>query len=133
MSTVRSYMKYTLDPLFSRYIRLKEAKGCDYCRCVSCGAIKKLEDLDAGHYVSREKWATKYDCRNVHSQCKQCNRFKEGSKPQYTVFLMATYGDGIIRELVKLGNTQKQYRLPELKKMAKFYHQEIKTLKAGEK
>jgi len=131
-STVRTYMKYTLDPLFSKYIRLKEAKGCGYVRCVSCGDIKPWQEMDAGHYVGREKWATRYDERNVHSQCVPCNRFGEGNKAEYAVYLMAEYGKDILLTLTNLGNTQKQYRLPELKEMAKFCRQEIKKMLAME-
>ena len=127
-STVRGYMKFTLDPLFSKYIRLKAAKGCGYVRCVSCGAIRPWQETDCGHYVSREKMATRFDVRNVAPQCLSCNRFKEGNKAEFAVYLIAEYGKDILLTLVNLSRTQKQYRLPELKEMGKFYRQEIKEM-----
>ena len=129
MSTVSSYMKYTLDPLFSKYIRLKEAvKANGYVKCVTCGKIDKWENMDAGHYVSRDRWATKYDICNVHCQCKACNRFKGGASADYAAFLVSEYGSGILLELVQKGREYKKFTLDELKQMAKKYREKIKGM-----
>lgn len=86
--------------------------------------------MDAGHYISRSHMATRYDERNVHPQCVPCNRFQEGSRPAYAQYLIAEYGPEIIDDLVKLGNTIKQFRLPELKKLAWTLRKWIKELEA---
>ena len=100
-------MKYTLDPLFSKYIRMKEASN-GYVRCVTCGKLDKWQDADAGHYVSRDKWATKYDERNCHCQCKSCNRFKSGAGADYAVFLVSEYGQDVLLALVQKGREYKK-------------------------
>ena len=130
MSTVSSYMKYTLDPLFSKYIRLKEAvKANGYVKCVTCGAIREWDDqMEAGHYISRDKKATKYDERNVHVQCKSCNNYHSGEIAEYAVYLVSEYGQNILLELVRKGREYKKFTLDELKQMAKKYREKIKEL-----
>lgn len=133
MSTVRSYMKYTLDPLFSKYIRIQEAvKSNGYVRCVTCGTIREWDDqMEAGHYVSRDKWATKYDVRNVHVQCKSCNSYHGGEIAEYAAYLVSEYGTDIITELVQKGREYKKFTLDELKKMAKIYRKKIRDMGYG--
>jgi len=84
--------------------------------------------MDAGHYVRRGKWRTRYDERNVNPQCHTCNRNYEGSKPAYTVYLIRKYGPKIIEELVELGNIPKQFRLDELKALAKWIRKAMPEL-----
>jgi hypothetical protein len=84
--------------------------------------------MDAGHYVRREMLRTRWDERNVNPQCTVCNKNREGSKPAYTLHLIREHGPDVIDELVSLGNTPKQWRLPELKDLAKWLRPRVKEL-----
>ncbi len=64
-----------LDRVFSLYIRLRDAMPGGYVRCISCGRIKKFEDVDCGHFHSRTHMATRFDEDNCHAECRFCNRF----------------------------------------------------------
>jgi len=88
-----------LDTLFSLYIRKKSATKDGMVRCVTCGKYDHWKEMDAGHYISRQYLTTRYDERNVHVQCRSCNRFHEGMKDEYTLFLMRTYGHQVLEEL----------------------------------
>lgn len=101
-----------LDTVFSKWVRYSAAKGKGYCKCVTCGKIEPPERCDAGHYISRTYNILRWDERNVHPQCQSCNRFKEGHKDEYALFMVRTYGAGILEEL----NRQKwmPYRLDDL-------------------
>lgn len=88
-----------LDTIFSLYIRKRYATPDGMVRCVTCGKYDHWKETDAGHYISRQYLSTRYDERNVHVQCKSCNRFHEGMKDEYTLFLLKTYGVGILEEL----------------------------------
>lgn len=90
-----------LDTLFSLYIRKRYATPDGMVRCVTCGKYDHWKETDAGHYISRQYLSTRYDERNVHVQCRSCNRFHEGRKDEYTLFLIKTYGVGILEELNK--------------------------------
>lgn len=132
-SSVRGYMKHTLDPLFSKYIRIQEAvKSNGYVRCVTCGKIREWDDqMEAGHYVSRDKWATKYLEANVHVQCKSCNSYHGGEIAEYAAYLISEYGADIITELVQKSREYKKFTLDELKKMGKIYRAKIRDLGYG--
>lgn len=94
-----SSLEKKLDTLFSLYIRKRYATPDGMVRCVTCGKYDHWKETDAGHYISRQYLSTRYDERNVHVQCKSCNRFHEGRKDEYTLFLLKTYGVGILEEL----------------------------------
>jgi hypothetical protein len=89
-------LKAALDRAFSVYVRLRDADANGYCRCISCGAVRHWSQMDAGHYVNRAHMSTRYDERNVHAQCRRCNRFDEGNQIGYTRGLIKRYGAGII-------------------------------------
>jgi len=115
------------DKLFSTYIRFKNApKG--YCKCITCGKIEPPEDMDAGHYISRGVKTLRFDERNVHPQCRKCNRFGEGVKDEYALALIKLYGPDILDELNKEKQGFKIYTVLELKEMRKEYRKLIKEL-----
>lgn len=87
-----------LDKVFSKWVRYSNApKG--YCRCVTCPKIDTPDQMDAGHYIGRQYKATRWDARNVWPQCKSCNRFNEGRKGEYALFLTQKYGPDILPQL----------------------------------
>lgn len=114
-------LRRKLKRIFSEYIRRRDAhvpfmldrRG----KCCTCGKWFRWKDAHAGHYVEvgSATQGTEYDERNVHLQCCHCNTFCEGKKAQYTLFMEAKYGKGIIEELVKqskwtlVGYVQKKF------------------------
>src|SRR3990167_2325586 len=86
------------DTLFSKFIRKRDC-GDKTGKCCSCGAIITFEVADASHFVSRQYLATRYNERNVHASCRKCNRFLEGRKEEYALFLVRKYGIEILEEL----------------------------------
>jgi len=97
-------LRRKLKKIFSEYIRKRDCLRHGG-RCVTCGKIIKWNDsqANAGHFVSvgSATQGTEYDARNVHLQCVYCNNWGEGKKPEYAIYMVKTYGEGIIEELVK--------------------------------
>lgn len=90
------------DETFSKYIRKRDCANHDGTgRCCTCKRVILFETADACHFVSRQYLTTRYDDRNVHAGCRQCNRFLEGNKDEYALFLLKKYGPEIIEELNK--------------------------------
>jgi hypothetical protein len=119
----------TTDEIYSKLVRMKNANWKGYVKCITCG--KELmwnEGMDAGHYVSRTFHNTRYYDKNVHPQCASCNRFHEGKKDDYALWLLKKYGDGILEELNKLKNSQKKYTEQELKEMRKQFREQINQI-----
>lgn len=123
--SLTSYIKNTADKVYSRYIRIKEADRHGYCICVTCGVRKHWTEMDAGHYVNRDRKATRYDDMNVHPQCVSCNRFKSGRGSAYAAHLVKRYGEGVILKLDTKSRKVKQYKLGDLKEMVKEWRAEI--------
>ena len=88
-----------LDGLVSRYVRLKAADHRGIAHCVSCGKADHWQNMDAGHFVSRQATAVRFDLRNIHPQCRRCNRFSSDHLIGYTIWMQEKYGDAVIAEL----------------------------------
>ena len=84
-----------LDAVFSKYIRLRDADQEGYCRCATCGEKTHWTKIQAGHFISRKHYATRWDERNVHAQCVACNVFKYGEQYKYSLYL----GENLSKEL----------------------------------
>lgn len=116
-----------LDRIFSKWVRFSNApKG--YCRCVTCGKIDAPEMMDAGHYISRANRCTRWDERNVWPQCRSCNRFKEGAKDAYALFLTKKFGTGVLEELNRAKNQICKMGTPWLEESIKDYKARVKAL-----
>jgi len=87
-----------LDKLFSKYIRLSNSKN-EICRCYTCGAMNHWKEMDAGHYITRQHKATRWDERNVKVQCRRCNRFESGVSDEFALHLLKDYGQEVLEEL----------------------------------
>jgi len=97
-SKIRTLQKKA-DKEFSRYVKLNKCNDNGMCTCITCGRDFHWTEIDAGHYVGRACIPLRYDERNVHPQCKSCNRFREGMKDEYALFLIKTYGQEILENL----------------------------------
>ena len=119
--TIKS-LKRKLDRVFSLYIRQR-----DHGKCYTCGVKRDIREMDAGHYIKRGHYATRYDERNVHCQCRACNRFKGGMMDEYAVHLLKDYGPNILNELNRLKHTIKKFTIKELQEKIKYYESATKN------
>ena len=121
-------LKNKLDILWSKYIKLSEANSQGYAACASCGQMQHISEMDCGHFISRNHNAGRYKRENCHVQCRKCNRFREGNKAGYAVFLMNKYGPGIVDELNQLQYKVYRFTIPELRELIHFCITEMKAL-----
>lgn len=117
-----------LDTWFSRYIRLRDTMPNGFCRCISCGKIKHIEDIDCGHYFSRRHLATRFDERNANGECKYCNRFDSEHLEGYRGNLINKIGENEFMKLKILSKSSKHFLRPELIEMINHYKNETKRL-----
>lgn len=92
-----------LDNVFSEYIRRRYAKN-DIATCVTCGKKDHWKKLQAGHFMSRKHYATRWDEDNVEVQCSACNVFRYGEQYLFAKYLGAEKADMLLaksRETVK--------------------------------
>ena len=120
----RSKLVKKLDILFSQYVRVKNADNSGICACVTCGKKGHWKDgsIQAGHFISRKHYNTRWDIRNVKPQCVQCNMFKSGQQYLYSLYL----GKELSNELYLQSNKIVKFSNNELQDMIDRYNTELK-------
>ncbi len=96
-----SALKTELDGLFSHWVRRTNSVN-GYCTCVSCGAVKPWQEVDAGHWVSRVHLSTRWHPLNVWPQCKRCNGFLGGNYPAYSLWMFENVGLTMMQDLQEM-------------------------------
>ena len=102
----------TLWKWFSLYIRLRDCEDGGMSCCRSCGKPAHFRELQAGHWISRAKKPTKYDERQVWSQCCQCNLYRNGNQSGMWNHIVKTYGKDMPNELM-IKSLMKGFRLDQ--------------------
>lgn len=110
MKLTRKGLVKKLDKVFSIYIRTRFAKN-EIAECVTCGKKDHWKNLQAGHFMSRKNYSTRWHPTNVQVQCSKCNVFNYGEQYKFGLYLEREYGVGTAEELritarglVKLAN-----------------------------
>lgn len=102
-----STLKRNLWELTSRYVRLSAADHTGLAQCVTCKVYKPWQDLDAGHFIAKNKGLSiYYDLRNIHPQCNPCNRFLRGNLIEYFIWMEENLGRDVINKLIYLSGTE---------------------------
>ncbi len=84
--------------------------------------------MDAGHYINRKHLSTRWNEKNVHAQCRACNRFDEGNMLGYTKGLIKKYGTNIIDLLEISKNQTLKINDFEAKALINHYKKEVEKL-----
>jgi hypothetical protein len=112
---------------FSRMIRTRDEIG-GYFRCPTCGRTLPIDQADAGHYITRARKATMFDEKNVHAQCRHCNRFQEGNHFIYRQWLVDKYGAEEVEAMERRARMGSGYSTADLLLMAKEYRARAKAI-----
>lgn len=123
------YWKTKIDKPFHEYIRRRDADDSSgYCSCVSCNKPIHFTESDAGHFIGRQHLSTRWDERNVHSQCRKCNRFEYGRQYEYSL----TIGEELSQELLQ--KSRQIYKLTdsEYQEMFEEYKQKLEDVKKNQ-
>ncbi len=126
----RSTLVKKLDKIFSIWIRSKDADHAGMVDCFTCGVTKNWKyEIDAGHFQSRGKYATRWDEQNVKPQCKRCNGFRGGEQYRFAKNLDILYGEGTAEWLEFESNQSARFTNDELLVKIKHYTELVKSLK----
>jgi Bacteriophage Lambda NinG protein len=110
-----------VDKAFSRYIRQKHADEYGFVQCVTCGCRMRWEDSQAGHFVRRGHAATRWHPQNVHPQDAACNLYRDGCQDEHAAYIVRTYGEPVLHELLRLKHSEKRWTMAELRELAERY------------
>jgi hypothetical protein len=115
--------------VFSEYVRRSHAID-GVCKCVTCGTVGHWKDMDAGHFISRNHKATKFDIQNVAPQCKKCNRFLGGRQYEFGIWIDQKYGEGTAEKILQRSRMVCKRSQVEIDVLTKHYKEELKKLTA---
>jgi len=127
--------KQTADKWFSKFIRLRDSEeinGAYVGRCCTCGKWMTVYDgrwngaAHAGHCITRNREATRYDEKNVHLQCNRCNTFESGRESDHAVFIDEKYGKGTHEELVRKSHQLCKRNENDYKEISDYYRGKVK-------
>ena len=128
-----SWHKKQADKYFSQVVRLRSADLFGQVTCYTCGKIFHWKKIQCGHYMSRNKLATRYDFDNCRPQCMACNIFKKGNYPEFASRLVGEMGLTILADLVDRSNMTVKYSFCDYQEMVDAYKDELITLEAQKK
>jgi 5-methylcytosine-specific restriction endonuclease McrA len=121
----RSKIIKKLDNIFSQYIRLSNSKNGN-CTCVTCGKVGDWKNggIQAGHFISRKHYSTRWNEDNVKPQCVGCNVFRYGEQYKFSLYL----GKKKAQELFDKSLIITKFASYELEDMIDHYSDEVKKL-----
>ena len=122
----RSKLVKKLDVVFSQYVRLSNADDRGYCTCVTCGKKGHWKNggIQAGHFISRKHYSTRWDERNVKPQCVACNVYRAGEQYKYSLYL----GNNLSKKLLEKSRELRKFTNIELEEMIADYSERLKKL-----
>jgi len=129
--------KTTAMKWMAKYVKLRDARDQGYVygryvKCCTCGCVLTMgtKNCQAGHFIGRGLGGGSgvyFDERNVHAQCYQCNRFRQGAPHEYELFLIEKYGQKVVDELRFLDKNQSyKGKIDAIGLMYKQMYQELK-------
>lgn len=127
--TDRQKLINKLDTVFSEFIRLRDSDSNGICKCITCNTPDHWRQVDAGHFVTRENMATRWEEENVHAQCQSCNRFKSGKQYEHGLAVDRKHGAGTASKLIVKSKSPCNWEDFEIETMAKYYRNAVKELK----
>ena len=113
--------------VFHKYIRERDK----YKPCIACGTQWK-SDFHASHFFKAELYSSlKFDDRNVHAGCIECNIRKEGNINKYSQNLPLRIGNENYNEIISLADQEKKFghkwERDKLIELRKYYNFKLKT------
>ena len=123
-----STLKTKLDKLVSEFVRRRFSGPGGMVACVSCGRVKRWQEQQCGHFVSRVRLATRWDMENCNVQCSACNVLLRGNAVGYARWLENRYGPSIFAALDERSRRQVKFSRGDLQTMIEEYQTKLKGL-----
>ena len=121
-------LKKELDAVFSKYIRWYYADANGYVECYTCGQVKPVKEMQAGHFQSRRHNSTRWEFNNVRPQDARCNMFAQGEQYLFGQKLKAEIGDEAVEELVQLSHKSVKFSKADLDYLIELYKEKLKAI-----
>lgn len=127
--TDRQKLITKLDGVFSTYVRLRDSDDKGICKCITSGEYFHWTDCDAGHFITRDNMATRWEEENVHAQGRKDNRFLSGRQFEHGLAIDKRHGAGTASKLLVKSKGVCNWQDFELEAMYTYYKNAVKELK----
>lgn len=98
---MRSKLVSEADRVFSLYVRSR-GTSYEWNHCFTCLKYLPIEQLQAGHFIPRRYYQTRWHVLNVWPQCHDCNVTLGGNLEVYEKKLVQLYSQEAIDQLWQL-------------------------------
>lgn len=122
-----SKLKHEADKWCSQWVRQSAAQE-GIAECYTCGKVDGWKYLQAGHFISRNNSATRYDLDNLRVQCSGCNVWGRGKINIFTDNLLRDLGVERFQALLSRGRSTFQFTRPVLEAIIEDFKEKVKTL-----
>ena len=129
-SKSKKLAKKKCDKYFSKYIRRRDADYRGLSQCITCGGWKSYKQMDAGHFINRDREATRYDEKNVNAQCKKCNRFQSGNQFEHGKAIDRKYGPGTAEQILQKSKMRCRRKQADYEYLAQEFKQKLDQLES---
>jgi hypothetical protein len=123
-----SQLTKDLDAVFSLFIRQRNADSAGMVRCFTSGVVMHWKKSQAGHYISRRHFSTRWDEINVQVQSVAENVFNQGNAPVFAEKIKERYGQKALDILNQKKTNKSKMGKFELNLLIKEYTQKVKDL-----
>jgi len=121
----KSKLVKKLDAIFSEYVRKSNADSNGICTCVTCDRNFFWKQIQAGHFMSRKHYSTRWDLENVKPQCPKCNVFNQGEQYKYSLYL----GKEISEKLLEKSRQIQKFTYNDIEALIIHYQNMLKSIK----
>lgn len=118
-----------LDAVFARWVKLAAADENGWVACFVTGRMFKVNDIDAGHFISRGCMYLRWDPRNVKPQSKVSNQLKDGDRAKFAMALEKE-SPGIVEILEEESHIPTHLSRQEINSIIVEYRAKNKTLES---
>ena len=120
---------------FSKYISLRDSLATtgspEYCKCITCGKVKPITVIQAGHMIPGRTGGILFDETIVFGQCRACNEDGNGEREKYKSVMIAKHGEPWYDMKLQARKTPTQLGDMECKLIADEYRRKYKELLEG--
>lgn len=116
-----------------RYAGAIKKRGKWYNRCVTSGRMLPIEKIQAGHFIPRGCYPTRWLTCNCNPQSAHDNLYKNGAYIEYSRWFIQNYGQEKFEEIVALYEKHKRgeahvFKLAELRAIYNYWLEKAREL-----
>jgi hypothetical protein len=112
-----------LDGHFSKFIRTRDTVNGKVI-CFTCGKRMAYSESQCGHFIDRDQMPTRFDERNCHAVCEDCNCFDADHHGKYSQAMIKRYGVEEVQSLCRKARGLQKFFKFEILDLIEFYRSE---------